>query len=788
MTTPNQQPVDYRSPADAVDDDSAADKLVLISPDAADSPRDFGLWAGVLFLLALTIYSPAMRGEFLWDDDRHVSQNANLRSAEGLKNIWTKFGHQAGGTPQYYPLTHTTYWIEYQLFGQGAGARTLSPLVFHVTNILLHAGSAALLWFILRRLRVPGAWLAAAVFAVHPVHAESVAWISERKNVLSAAFMFGSILAYLKFERIGDDHGTAGAKRPASPDEPRDFGGMYSLALGLFIAALLSKTVACSMPAVVALLLWWKRGRLGARELLPLVPFFLIGIAMAAVTSWIEQRYVIGEHAKFGDWDLSAAQRILIAGRAIWFYVMKLLVPLELTFTYPRWDVSPAQLWQWLFVLAVIGATAALWAMRRRVGRAPLAAWLIYVGVLVPALGFFDVYPMRYSFVADHFQYHASPALIALIIGSVVAAFRRMSRRSEATAVVGDVQEQSPTPYVVSAVVLIVLGGLTWLQAFNYADAATLYRDTVDKNPKAWMAHHNLGYELTEIAEAYSRIGDPASTENAKNLLDEAAGHLSEAVRLRPTHDMAILHWGRALLQQGKDQEAMAKFEQALAVNPDSIEAMSNRAYMLQRAGKKDEAIEAYRQALTKCEEGPVAQHGKCGEIARFLGDALGSAGRTDDALAAYTRAVSLAPRNVAARYSLGTMLALRIPHSPTPEERRKRQIEAADQYLEVIRQDPQHQDARISLAVLLVEVGNLQRAQAELIGAARINPNSPRLMEAAKIFDAGVKAYEASTRPSTTQSSTTQSSTQPATDAAAAPAPVATGANVPTTQPAAAP
>src|SRR5688500_8691294 len=157
MTTPNQQPVDYRSPADAVDDDSAADKLVLISPDAADSPRDFALWAGVLFLLALTIYSPAIRGEFLWDDDRHVTRNATLRSADGLRRIWT----ERFATPQYYPLTHTTYWIEYQLFGKGAGAETLNPLVFHVTNVLLHAASATLLWFLLRRLRVPGAWLAA---------------------------------------------------------------------------------------------------------------------------------------------------------------------------------------------------------------------------------------------------------------------------------------------------------------------------------------------------------------------------------------------------------------------------------------------------------------------------------------------------------------------------------------------------------------------------------------------------------------------------------------------------
>ncbi len=786
MTTSNQQPVDYRGPADD-DEDDAAEKLVLTSPDAADSPRDFGLWVGVLFLLALTVYSPAMRGLFLWDDDRHVSHNTNLRSADGLKNIWTKFGMQNGGTPQYYPLTHTTYWIEYQLFGNGAGPDALSPIVFHVTNVLLHASAATLLWFVLRRLRVPGAWLCAGVFAVHPVHAESVAWISERKNVLSGVFMFATILTYLKFERIGDEDRARRKVRADGPrvDEPRDFGGMYSLALGLFICALLSKTVAVSTPAVILLLIWWKRGRLGGRVVLPLLPFFGVGIAAAVLTSYIEREYVIGAHYAAGDWNLSIVDRILVAGRAVWFYATKLLVPLKLTFTYPRWEV-PAPVWQWLFVLAGIAVTVALWAMRTRLGRAPLVAWLIYVGVLVPALGFFDVYPMRYSFVADHFQYHASPALIALIVGGAVVGFRRLSRRSEA-APAGDVAEQSPTPYVASAVVLLLLGVLTWWQSWIYADAVTLWRDTVDKNPSAWMAHHNLGFELTELAEAYSAVDDETFKQNARDLLAEAVGHLSTAVALRPTHDVAILHWGRALLAQGKDAAAMQKFEQALAVNPSNVEAMTNRGFMLEKTGKREEAIAAYREALAVCEDGPASGHARCGQIARLLGSALEAAGDRDGALAAYTRAVRFAPGNIEARYDLGTQLAVRAREVTAPEERRKQQAAAADQFLEIIRRDPQHQDARISLAMLLVDVNNLPRAQFELIGAARINPNAPRLMEAAKVYDAAMQKFEASTRPSTTQSTTQSSTTQSSTQPAAQPAPGATApaTAAATTQPA---
>jgi tetratricopeptide (TPR) repeat protein len=383
---------------------------------------------------------------------------------------------------------------------------------------------------------------------------------------------------------------------------------------------------------------------------------------------------------------------------------------------------------------------------------------------------------MRYSFVADHFQYHASPALIALIVGSIVAAYQRLARRDAQNGaakgpVIGDVTEQSPTPFVSSAIVLLLLAALTWWQTHIYADVVTLWRDTVAKNPSAWMAHHNLGYELTDLAQGYQQLPDEQSKQNAKDLLNEAVGHLAEAVRLRPTHDMAIMHWGRALLAQGREQEAMAKFEDTLRVNPSNVEAMTNRGFMFRRFKKMPEAIDAYRQALTMCEKSPPP-HTRCGEIARLLGNALEANGQRDDAEAAYVRAVRLAPRNLSARYDLGTLIAVRVDEAKTPEERRKRQADAADQFLEILRRDQQHLDARISLANLLLEVGNLDRARLELIGAAAIDPRSPRLLAAAERYDAAMKKLEASTQPSTTQSSTqpaTQSSTQPATAPAVA-------------------
>jgi tetratricopeptide (TPR) repeat protein len=765
-TTPNPHPDDQPKPQQPkpvqhVTAEEAADadeKLVLISPDAADSPRDFSLWAGVLFLLALTIYSPAMRGEFLWDDDRHVSQNVNLRSAEGLRNIWTKFGPRAGGTPQYYPLTHTTYWIEYQLFGKGATSATLDPLVFHITNILLHATCATLLWFILRRLRVPGAWLASAVFAVHPVMVESVAWISERKNVLSGAFFFGAILAYLAFEAIGEKDSRKAAK-------PRDNWNLYALSLGLFICGLLSKTVVCSLPAVVLLILWWKRGRLRMSDVALLVPFFAVGIGLAGITSWIERKEIIGPHYAFGDWDFTWAQRLAIAGRAIWFYLGKLFAPVELTFTYPRWNVSNADVLGFAGLGAAIALALVLWALRKRLGLAPLVAWLIYVGMLVPALGFFDVYPMRYSFVADHFQYHAAAAMITLVVGAIVYGFQRVAAARPAAEAAS---EQSPTPYVASAVVLMVLGVLAWRQSRIYADSVTLWRDTVAKNPDAWHARHNLGIELTDLAQNYQKVKTPEAAQFFKELIEEALGNLETAATLRPENDDTYVDWGRALWAKGNQPEAMAKFEEALRVNPKNVKALTNRAFLFEQSGKTQEALDAYAKALSTCEGEPSSPRTTCGQIALRYALALDKAGKKDESFAMFAQAVRLAPLNADARYQYGTSLARRAGEAKTLEEKRAQLSAAADQFLAVLDRNPRHIDSRVSLAMLMLEAGNLEGARRELITAAGIDPQNARVMYAAQLYSA---AYTASTRPSTTQSST-QPSTQPAAAAGAATTP----------------
>ncbi len=423
------------------------------------------LLAAPLVLLVLVVYWPTLANGFVWDDDDYVENNATLASPSGLLNIWFKLG----AVPQYYPLAHSTFWLEHRLWG-------LDPRGYHVVNMLLHAASVVLVWRLLARLAVPGAWLAAAIFAVHPVEVESVAWITERKNVLSCTLALGSLLAYLRFsppERAAHPAGDSSSDRETWL--------YYGLALGLYTAALLSKTVTASVPAVLLVIYWWKRGQVTRRDLAPLAPFFVVGLALAAVTIWMEKTHV---GASGAEWNLSPLARLLVAGRALWFYAGKLAWPHPIIFFYPRWIIDTHAAWQYLFPAAAVAVVVALWFARQRTGRGPLAAVLIFAGVLVPALGFFDVFPFRYSFVADHFQYHAGIALIALAAAAITVAGRRFGRNLSWL-----------TP-LAAAGLLLALVAVAEPRTRVYKDRFTLHEDTLARNPDAWVAPADLGHVL----------------------------------------------------------------------------------------------------------------------------------------------------------------------------------------------------------------------------------------------------------------------------------------------------
>jgi tetratricopeptide (TPR) repeat protein len=600
-------------------------------------------WGSAAIVLAtLLAYFPALFGGFIWDDDLHITENYALRNSEGLEHIWFRLH----ATPQYYPLVHSTFWLEYHLWG-------LNPFGYHLVNILLHALAAILLWRVLRQIQLPAAWLAAIIFALHPIQVESVAWVTELKNVLSGVFYFAAALAYFRF---GESAVDSGKRRWL----------YYFGALTLFGAALLSKTVTCSLPAALLLVLWWKKPRLGRQDVLPLAPFFVIGAGMGLLTAWIEKHQV---GAQGTDWSFTPIDRCLIAGRALWFYAGKLVCPIHLTFIYPRWKISAAAWWQWLFPLAAVCTMAGLWLWRRRIGRGPLVAALFFAGTLFPALGFADVYPMRFSFVADHFQYLAGIGLIVLC-----------------ATVLGKL------PRVVTGALLLILGTVTWQQTHIYKNEETLWRDTLAKNPDCWMACNNLGLYLYK-----------------KGKVDEAIALHRRSLALNPNDFVAPSNLGIELAAKGEFIEAETYYRMALGLHPtDAASIRNNLGVAYFKSGNTEAAIKEYQQALGEKPEMIEAWDN--------LGEGFAALGRFDDAERCFREALRIRPDFAIALYDLGNILA-----------DRKRYDEAVTCYQAALRSKADFFEASFNLAATLVEIGRTNDATPYIALALRIPTTNPQ-------------------------------------------------------------
>jgi tetratricopeptide (TPR) repeat protein len=612
-------------------------------------------WAFALLLLAaaLAVYAPVWRAGFVWDDNDNVTENLPLRSLHGLWRIWT----EPGATQQYYPLTHTSFWIEFHLWG-------LNPLGYHLDNILLHAASACLLWLGLRRLGVPGARLAAAFFLLHPVCVESVAWVTERKNTLSGVFYLGSLLAALEFWRLGN---CSRGRRPRSELDSKSrvsdpgysgdpgFGPwkFYWLTLALYLCALGGKTAAVPLPAVIVLLVWWRHGRLARRELWPVVPLVAIGTAMGLVTMWVE-KYHLGTMG--AEWAFSPAQRVLIAGQALWFYLGKLVWPHPLIFVYPRWQLNPASPLQWLAAATAAGGLFALWWARRGRWRPVFVAALYFVLLLFPVLGFFNVYYFHYAFVSDHFQYLASIGPLTLAAAGLTLAFDRLGATAMAPA----------ARFTAGGAVLLTLAVLTWRQLPMYHDIETLYQRTLALNPACWLAYTNQGNLLMDRGDVDAAItsyqqalnydpdyayahNDLATAFLARGRTEEAIVNLQRALELQPDYPEAECNLGNALLAQGRVADAIAEYEKALALRPGMSDAHNNLANALVGQGRVAEAIPHYQQAIMAAPGNPVTRYA--------LGSALLQLGRTDEAIAQYQETLALRPDYEDALYSLGGAL-----------------------------------------------------------------------------------------------------------------------------------
>ena len=586
----------------------------------------------LIFVAVAVAYFPALRGGLIWNDRDYVTR-PELQSLHGLARIW----FEVGATEQYYPVLHSAFWLEHLAWGD-------SPLGYHLFNVLAHAMAACLLVAVLRRLVVPGAWLAGLIFALHPVAVESVAWISEQKNTISTIFYLCSALAYLRFD--------GGRRR-----------GCYWLALLLFLLALLSKSVTATLPAALLVVLWWQRGRLSWKEDgRPLAPWLALGAASGLFSAWVERTYVGAQGSHFG---LNGVERVLVAGRAVWFYLGKLFWPAQLTFIYPRWTVSAAAPAQYLFPLALLALAAWLWQLRGT-GRGPLAALLFFVGSLFPVLGFFNVYAFVFSFVADHWQYLASAGIFALA-GAALAGVPRRPR------------------WFVAAVLALVLGTLTWRQCGMYRDLETLYRTTLERNPETWMAQSNYASLLGQQGRA-----------------GEAISHYEAAIRLAPTYPEIHYNLADTLVQLGRPREAVTQYEEALRLSPDYAAAHANLGTTLMALGDPAAAQPQFEAALRGRSDLPQAHYG--------LGFIAEQARRMPEAIAHYQAAVLLAPRDAALGYSLANALA------------NTGQMEAAvAQYRVVLRLKPADANVHYNLGMALRALGRRDEARVELDAASRL-------------------------------------------------------------------
>jgi tetratricopeptide (TPR) repeat protein len=489
------------------------------------------LWGLLLFGAVIIAYQPVWHAGFIWDDDTFLFNNPLIKQANGLYQFW--FTTKA---PDYFPLTSTTLWLEWRLWGT-------NPLGYHAVNVLLHALSTVLIWRVLARLKIPGAWLAAALFAVHPVNVESVAWITERKNTLAMLFYITSLFFYLRFE-----------------DTDRWL--WYVIALGSFVLALLSKTAVAPLPIVLLGLAWWQRDKISSRDVKRTLPFFGVAVLLGLLTIWFQSHNAIGAEVVRAD---NIWSRLAVAGWSVWFYLYKALLPVNLIFVYPKWQIDATKLLSYAPGLLVLAVAVVLWHYRKGWGKAWLFGLGYFVVMLLPVLGFRDIYFMRYSLVADHWQYFSIIGPIGLAAAGITWASGRLEKKNV---------------FLVPAfslILFLVLGVLTWRQTCNYSDSETLWKMTIARNPDCLLAHDNLGIIFKEKGQIY-----------------EAVNQYQEAIRLNPDYAGAYYNKGIAYSKLGQYQLAIESYNEAIRRTPDNAFYYNNRGSAYYKLGQYQRAFDDF--------------------------------------------------------------------------------------------------------------------------------------------------------------------------------------------------
>jgi len=568
-------------------------KETVTRPLASWLSRDWP-WGLILIAAVIATYLPVWHAGYIWDDDLHLTTNPCIIGPLGLKDIWTT------SAADICPFTITTFWLEHALWG-------LAPMPYHLVNVFQHAGCAVLLWRVLRSLQVPGAWLGAALWALHPVEVESVAWVTEMKNTESGLFFLLSIFFFVECLKARDAGGRTG--------------GDWNYPLTLLFAALAmaSKSTTVILPIVLCLCAWWVEGRWQWRNLLRLVPIFLMSIAASAASLWTVNLAGVNTDKQ---WVRSWPERLATAGDAVWFYLGKLSWPHPLIMIYPRWEIDTARWESYVPLLAVLFVLIVFWLKRDSWARPWFFAFAYFLTALLPALGFVNHYILRYAVVFDHFQYLAGMGPLALVgAGMVRLADLVIPRR----------------PWLQSSVcagLLLVLGLLSWHRTWAYDSEETLWTDTLAWNPTCWLGYNDLGTALAQKGQS-----------------DKAIVQFQRALEIRPNNAEIHNNLGTSLAQKGQVDEAIVQFQEALEIRPNYADAHQNLGITLFQKGQVDEAIVQFQKAL---EIRP-----NNAEFHNNLGTALGRKGQVDEALAQFQEALRLMPGYGDAQHNLAQMQAM---------------------------------------------------------------------------------------------------------------------------------
>ena len=604
-----------------------------------------------LVVLVLVAYLPAFGGGWLWDDDILITANPLVTEARGLWGIWF---HNT--SPDYFPVTLTSYWIEYRLWADWAPG-------YHAVNIVWHAANTVLVWRILVRLGVPGAWLAAAVWGIHPVTVASVAWVAERKNTLSMFFGCLSVLGWMSYEDT----------------EERRF---YGWSLLSFVVALLAKTSLVTLPLILPVLSWWRRGRVTRVDLVRTVPFLLASFILGLVTLWYQMSHSAGASSGPLAAVLASLPRGgVLAGRAVGFYLWKDLWPTQLAMVYGVWPLETSRPRAYLPTLVVAALVAGLWWQRKEPwARAGLFAATVFLLALLPILGFLPAtYMKSHASVADHWQYVALVAPVALAVALGVKGGGRWlpggaGRAAAAVIILGiltfrhtAIHRTSKALWTQNLAVADVWDahlGLSRALASEGENVAAIAeaKRALELYPAATPAWIDLGMNFTavkrydEAIAAYQVAIDQGGGDDlfqAAGLAAALGGDLARAEAFfargaakRPRDVSVRGDWGLALEKLGRHREALARYRDALAIDPNDPAALNALAYLLAsrpgQTGDGDavadaaEAVDLARRACTATDDGDPS-------FLDTLATALAAGGEYAAAVEVADRALALA-------------------------------------------------------------------------------------------------------------------------------------------------